>query len=727
MATTRKKDTAGAKTKAPSRTGKNLVIIESPNKIKSISKILGSKYEVLSSKGHIRDLPTSRLGVDIENGFAPEYIVSRKDGKMTVLKDLKTAAESCRHVYLATDPDREGEAIAWHLATLLGLDLSDNIRVTFNEVTKSAVTAGVEHPGKIDLDRVSAQQARRVLDRIVGYKLSPFLWKKVKPGLSAGRVQSVATKLIVDREREIAAFVPDEYWTLKAVFAKAAKEWTASYYGLRDKKITIPNKEAMDSLLADLDGAGYTVSSVQKQPDYSSPKPPFITSSLQQEASSRLKISPQRTMSVAQNLYEGIEVKGKGAVGLITYMRTDSQRVSDEARAAASEYIRSTYGPEYYPREARVYKSKNNAQDAHEAIRPTDIKLTPQLLRESLTNEQYRLYKLIWERFVASQMASAVYEDTTVDVAAKGVKTGTEHIFRASDKKLIFAGYTAVYNYGDDDDKPAKRLPQLAEGDEAELRELNPEQKFTQPPSRYTEGSLVKALEEDGIGRPSTFATIVSTIIDRGYVEKDGRNLRPTSLGNITTDVLTENFPNIVDVGFTAGMESQLDEIEEGRKNYLDTMNGFYGGFSSELAKAEEKLDGVRVEVPDEESDVVCEKCGAKMVYKMSRFGKFLACPNYPTCKNTKSIVVEADGTCPECGGRILVRHSKAGKLYYACERSAECGFMTWDIPTKEKCPKCGSTLFRKFNRLYCQKASCGYEGKVERKQTEDKGREKKK
>ena len=705
--------TVKSTSKEPSRGAKNLLIIESPNKIKSIKKILGSKYEVLSS-GHIRDLPSSRLGVDIENGFQPEYVVSRKDGKSTVLKELKAAAESAKKVYLATDPDREGEAIAWHLAVLLGLNPDDNIRVTFNEVTKSAVTAGVEHPGKINMNRVSAQQARRVLDRIVGYKLSPFLWKKVKTGLSAGRVQSVATKLIVDREREIEAFVPDEYWTLKAVFTKAAKEWTANFYGDKDGKIAIGNKETMDAVLDDIKTADYIVLSVEKREEKTNPKPPFTTSALQQEASSRLRFSPSRTMSIAQNLYEGIEVKGRGAVGLITYMRTDSQRISDEAAAAAKDFIQKTYGAEYYPPFRRVYKSKNNAQDAHEAIRPTDVTLTPQILKDSLSNEQYRLYKLIWERFISSQMASAVYEVTDVDVSAEGKNTKKEYIFKASDKKAVFGGFTEVYGYGDDEKLP-RRLPALSKCEKAELKELNPEQKFTQPPSRYTEGSLVKALEEDGIGRPSTFATIVSTIIDRRYVEKDGRNLRPTSLGNVTTDVLTENFSNIVDVGFTAGMESELDGIEEGKKNYLDTMNGFYGGFETELKEAEKKLTGVKVTVPDEESDVVCEKCGAKMVYKVSRFGRFLACPNYPTCKNTKAIVVEADGTCPECGGQILVRRSKAGKTYYACERAGECGFMTWDLPTKERCPKCGSTLFRKFNRLYCQKASCGYETRVER------------
>ena len=705
------------KAKEPVKSGKNLLIIESPNKIKSIKKILGSKYEVMSSKGHIRDLPASRLGVDIDHGFQPEYVVSRKDGKSTVLKELKTAAASSRRVYLATDPDREGEAIAWHLADLLGLDPNANIRVTFNEVTKSAVTAGVEHPRSINMNRVSAQQARRVLDRIVGYKLSPFLWKKVKTGLSAGRVQSVATKLIVDREREIEAFKPDEYWTLRALFAKGTKEWTAVFYGTEEGKISVSDKAEMDALLADLENTEYTVISVVKNNESASPKPPYTTSSLQQEASSRLRFSPQRTMSLAQNLYEGIDVKGRGAVGLITYMRTDSQRVSDEAAAAAEKYIRSTFGDAYYPSARRVYRSKNNAQDAHEAIRPTDVTLTPQLIKDSLTNEQYRLYKLIWERFVSSQMASAVYEITEVDVRAPGANTKKSYIFKASDKKLLFRGFTEVYSYGEEDDKTAKKLPSLTEGEEAVLSELKPEQKFTQPPSRYTEGSLVKALEEDGIGRPSTFATIVSTIIDRHYVEKDGRNLRPTSLGRITTDVLTENFSKIVDVGFTAGMENELDEIEDGKKNYLDTMNGFYGDFSEDLKIAENRLNGVKVSVPDEESDVVCEKCGAKMVYKTSRFGRFLACPNYPACKNTKAIVVEAEGTCPECGGKLLVRRSKSGKTYYSCEKAGECGFMTWDLPTKERCPKCGSTLFRKFNRLYCQKASCGYETKAERKQ----------
>ncbi|MBO5037260.1 MAG: type I DNA topoisomerase [Clostridia bacterium] len=717
--TTAKKTTA-KKTKVAAKPTKNLLIIESPNKIKSIKKILGSKYEVLSSKGHIRDLPSSRLGVDVENNFEPEYIVSRKDGKSAVLKELKAAAAASKHVYLATDPDREGEAIAWHLATLLGLDPQDNIRVTFNEVTKSAVIAGVENPKGINMNRVSAQQARRVLDRIVGYKLSPFLWKKVKTGLSAGRVQSVATKLIVDREREIEAFDPEEYWTLEAVFAKANKEWVANFFGTTDGKLPINSKEEMDKLLSDLDGTAYSISSVKKTERVRQPNPPFTTSSLQQEASARLNMRPQRAMSIAQNLYEGIDVKGRGAVGLITYMRTDSLRVSDEARISAENFIKETYGANFYPAQPRVFKTRASAQDAHEAIRPTDVTLTPAILRESLTTEQYRLYKMIWERFVASQMAAALYQGTSVDVSAKGKNSGTEYIFRASDSKLVFPGFTAVYNYGDDEEKSSKRLPELAIGDPADLRKLEPEQKFTQPPSRYTEGSLVKALEEYGIGRPSTFATIVGTIIERRYVEKDGKLLRPTSLGNVTTDVLTENFSNIVDIAFTAGMESELDEIEEGNKSYLDTMNGFYGGFAEDLSAAEKKLDGVRVEVPDEESDVICDKCGSKMVYKVSRFGRFLACPNYPTCKNTKSIIVETEGNCPICGGKIIVRRSKAGKTYYACEKANECGFMTWDMPTKEKCPQCGSTLFRKFNRLYCQKDGCGYEGKVERKQTEE-------
>ena len=704
------------KTKTAAKPTKNLLIIESPNKIKSIKKILGSKYEVLSSKGHIRDLPSSRLGVDIEGGFEPEYIVSRKDGKSAVLKELKAAAAASKHVYLATDPDREGEAIAWHLATLLGLDPEDNIRITFNEVTKAAVTAGVENPKSINMNRVSAQQARRVLDRIVGYKLSPFLWKKVKTGLSAGRVQSVATKLIVDREREIEAFDPEEYWTLEAVLAKANKEFTANFFGTAEGKMAIHNKDEMDALLDDIKDVDYSVSSVKKTERVRQPNPPFTTSSLQQEASARLNMRPQRAMSIAQNLYEGIEVKGKGAVGLITYMRTDSLRVSDEARISAENFIKETYGANYYPAQPRVFKTRASAQDAHEAIRPTDVTLTPAVLRESLTSEQYRLYKMIWERFVASQMASALYQGTSVDVTAKGKNTKTDYIFRASDSKLVFPGFTAVYNYGDDEEKSSKRLPEMVVGDNPELRNLKPEQKFTQPPSRYTEGSLVKALEEYGIGRPSTFATIVGTIIERRYVEKDGKLLRPTTLGNITTDVLTENFSNIVDIAFTAGMETELDEIEEGKKSYLDTMNGFYGGFAEELETAEKKLDGVKVEVPDEESDVICDKCGARMVYKVSRFGRFLACPNYPECKNTKSIIVETEGSCPICGGKILVRRSKAGKTYYACERGSECGFMTWDLPTKEKCPQCGSTLFRKFNRLYCQKDGCGYEGKAEKK-----------
>ena len=712
------KKTAASKTASKSAakvSNKSLLIIESPNKIKTIKKYLGTKYEIMSSKGHIRDLPASRLGVDIENNFEPEYIVSRKDGKSAILKELKTAAAGYKHVYLATDPDREGEAIAWHLAQLLGLDMSDKIRITFNEITKSAVTAGVENPRELNLNRVNAQQARRVLDRIVGYKLSPFLWKKVKTGLSAGRVQSVATRLVVDREREIEAFVPDEYWTLDAIFEKAKREWVASFFGTSEGKMKISCKQDMDDLLNDIDGREYTVKAVKKSERAVSSHPPFTTSSLQQEASSKLNMRPQRTMSIAQNLYEGVEIKGHGTVGLITYMRTDSLRISDEARQAAERYIRENFGNEYYPAQPRIFKTKASAQDAHEAIRPTDITLSPAVVKDSLTSEQFRLYKLIWERFTASQMAPAIYQITNADIGVTGGKTGKEYLFRGSDSKLVFAGYTAVYSYKEEDEKPAKKLPDLKEGDIAELKKLDPQQKFTQPPSRYTEGSLVKTLEENGIGRPSTFATIVGTIIERRYVEKEGKSLKPTTLGFITTDVLNENFRNIVDVAFTAGMEKELDEIEEGGKTYLETMQGFYGGFAEELAEAEKKLDGVKIAVPNEESDVICEKCGARMVYKVSRFGRFLACPNYPECKNTKTIVVEADGKCPTCGGKLLVRRSKSGKTYYGCEKGQECGFMTWDLPTKEVCPNCGSTLFRKFGKLYCPKENCGFEKKAEK------------
>ena len=702
--TTRKKTgTAKTTAKKTTRPTKNLLIVESPSKAKTIKKYLGSKYEVLSSKGHIRDLPASRLGVDIENGFTPEYIVPRKDGKAALLKELKTAAKNSKAVYLATDPDREGEAIAWHLAQVLELDESAANRVTFNEITRKAVTEGIQHPRAIDQDLVSAQQTRRVLDRIVGYKLSPFLWHKVKYGLSAGRVQSVATRWVVDREREIEAFIPQEYWNLDACFRNGKKEYTARFFGNDKGKITVANAEENAKIRAELEGKDYVVRSLKEQEKLKNPPPPFNTSSLQQDASVHLNMHPQKTMSVAQALYEGIDVVGHGPVGLITYMRTDSLRISDEARNSAKEYIVNAYGEQYYPKTARVFKTRQGAQDAHEAIRPTDINLTPDAIKASLSHDQYRLYKSIWERFTASQMASVVQHVRSIEIEAAG------YLFRASDTKRVFDGYSRLYRYSDEQEE-SSAFPDVKEGDKLDFKELKSEQKFTLPPSRYTEASLIKTLEENGIGRPSTFAPIVGTIIERDYVEREGKALKPTNLGVVTTDLMIENFSNIVDSAFTAEMEKQLDNVEEGKKTLVEVMQNFYGDFAAALEKAESNTERRKVETPVEESDEICELCGRKMVYKVSRFGRFLACPGYPECKNTKPVYTKAAGTCPICGGNLVVRKTQKGKTYYSCEKGAACGFRTWDIPTADTCPKCGKTLFRHFGTLNCVTEGCGYQ-----------------
>ena len=702
--TATKKKTA----KTPRKSGKYLLIVESPTKAKTIKKYLGDKYEVLSSVGHIKDLPSSRLAVDIEHDFKPEFIVPRKTGKATIIRELKAANAKYKKTYLATDPDREGEAIAWHLAQELGLDVNDDIRVTFDEITKKEVTKKIAEPTKIDINLVNAQQARRVLDRIVGYKLSPFLWHKVKRGLSAGRVQSVATKMVVDRENEIRAFVPKEFWNLDAVFANGARTYKARFVSCGNTK-EIGSKEALDKILDGLKNADFTVSDVRKQEKIKSPKPPFTTSSMQQDASARLNMRPSKTMSVAQSLFEGIDLAGEGLTGMITYMRTDSLRVSDDVKIQAREKIAALYGKEFVPPTPRNYKSKANAQDAHEAIRPTSVELTPERVRSSMTTEQYRLYKLIWERFVASQMASAVYDTVTVDIAANNC------MFRATDSKLRQKGFTVLYNYSEEEEEKSGRLPNLEKGQSLPFKEFESEQKFTQPPSRYTEGSLIKALEDNGIGRPSTYATTVSTIIERHYVERNGKVLHPTSIGEVTTDVMKDNFKDIVDMGFTADMETKLDGIEHGQKTYLEVLNDFYGPFEKELTEAEKKLDGVHIKIPDEESDEVCELCGAKMVYKVSRFGKFLACPNYPKCRNTKSIVNYADGACPKCGAKLIMKRSAKGKTYFACENKDGCGFMTWNTPTKATCPKCGKTLFRKIGKtVVCENPECDYTAKSE-------------
>ena len=674
---------------------KDLVIVESPAKAKTIEKYLGSGYKVTASMGHLRDLPKSKMGVDIENGFEPQYIPVRD--KRELINELKKEAKDAKTVFLATDPDREGEAISWHLKELLELDDKKAKRVTFNEITKKVVTESIQHPRSIDQDLVDAQQARRILDRIVGYELSPLLWKKVKKGLSAGRVQSVATRMVVDREEEIEAFVPQEYWLLDARLNCGAENssFTARFHGKGDKKQELHSKEEVDEVFAAVEKAPFTVNNVKRGEKQKSPAPPFITSTLQQEASRRLSMTPRRTMSIAQQLYEGVEIAGQGSVGLITYMRTDSLRLSEEALAAARDYITGHYGPEYYPGKPRHFKTKAGAQDAHEAIRPTDVTLTPELVRKDLTQEQYRLYRLIWGRFTACQMANAVYDNVSVDIDSAG------YTFRANYSELKFKGYTAVYEESKDEESSelANPLPSLSEGQELNLEKMMSEQQFTQPPARYTEATLIRAMEEKGIGRPSTYAPTISSITARDYVIKEGKYLKPTPLGQVVTGLMKERFADIVDLKFTNQMEAELDEIESGKVAWRSVLENFYGDFSREMHEAEEALEGVRLKVPDILSDEYCDVCGRQMVVKKGKFGYFLACPGFPECTFTKPIVIEMPGKCPKCGGRILKRTSKKGYVFYACERGTDCGFITWDVPTKDFCPICGKTMFKHSGR----------------------------
>lgn len=676
----------------------NLVIVESPAKAKTIKKYLGKDFEVVASMGHVRDLPKSKFGVDVDHDFTPMYVDIK--GKEDLIKDLKKAAKKSDAIFLATDPDREGEAISWHLAQMLGVDMNQPNRVTFNEITKSGVKYGMDHPRMIDVKLVDAQQARRVLDRIVGYKISPFLWRKVRKGLSAGRVQSVAVRIIMDREEEIRAFKQQEYWSIDAKLAAkghAKKPFPAKLYAIDGKKLeltAIPDEKRAREIVESLDGADYIVSNVKKGVRRKSPAPPFITSTLQQEASRRLGYQSRRTMKVAQELYEGVEIEGIGATGLITYMRTDSLRISDEAAEQAKIYITDTYGKEYLPATRRVFKTKKNAQDAHEAIRPSDPSLTPDRVKKDLTAEQYKLYKLIWERFIASQMANALLDTVAVDIEAANC------LFKASGFTVKFDGFTVLYEESKDtDDENTASLPPLEAGNVLTLKELTPNQHFTQPPARYTEASLIKTLEENGIGRPSTYAPTITTILARGYVERENKSLKPTALGEVTTKLMEEQFAKIVDVTFTANMEKTLDEVEEGNVDYPKMLSGFYDDFMTTLEQAEKNMDGTRVKVPDEETDIVCELCGRKMVIKTGRFGKFLACPGFPECRNTKKIVKETGGLCPVCGGKVLAKKSKNGKGYYGCEHNPQCQFMTWDKPLSETCPKCGSTLFQKTGR----------------------------
>ena len=691
----------------------NLVIVESPAKAKTIGRYLGEGYQVKASMGHVRDLPKSKIGVDIDAGFVPDYQPIK--GKEEVIDDLRSAAAGSENIYLATDPDREGEAISWHLKELLEIPDEKTYRVTFNEITKRVIRESIAAPRPIDQDLVDAQQARRILDRIVGYQLSPLLWRKIRRGLSAGRVQSVATRLVVDREREIRAFVPQEYWSLDVVLNRIAPlegSFQAHYHGEGRKKAELNNEEQVNAIISDLQKAPFIVSGIRRTEKKRQPAPPFTTSTLQQEASRKLNMTPRRTMSIAQQLYEGIDIAGEGTVGLITYMRTDSLRLSDDAINAAKDYIVSHYGPEFYPPQTRVFKTKAGAQDAHEAIRPTDVNLTPEAVRKSLTPEQNRLYKLIWSRFMACQMANALYDSVSIDVTA-----GT-HLFRATHSSLKFPGFTTVYVEGKDEGEAGagSPLPNLSEGETVTLGSSDKQQHFTQAPGRFTEATLIKTLEEKGIGRPSTYAPTVSTILAREYVVKEGRALRPTPLGEVVTGLMEDKFQDVVDPAFTAKMEENLDAVEAGKENWKDVLNRFYQGFHAELEQAEKDLDGERIKVPDELSDEICDVCGKQMVIKSGRFGRFLACPGYPECTFTKPLVIEMPGKCPKCGSRILKKTSRNGYTYYGCEHNRTtngitCDFMTWDVPVKENCPVCGQTMFKKsgrgFKKPFCINEKC--------------------
>ena len=678
-----------------------LVIVESPSKAKTIGKYLGAEYTVKASMGHLRDLPKSTMGVDLEHGFTPKYLPV--SGKEDLIKELKKAAAVADVVYLATDPDREGEAISWHLKELLELSEQKAQRVTFNEITQNVVKEAIDHPREIDYDLVDAQQARRLLDRIVGYQLSPLLWKKVRRGLSAGRVQSVATRLVVDRENEIRAFIPKEYWSLDVLLNRIGKpgSFVAHYFG-DSKKRELETEEQVLSVIRDITGKEFTVTSVKKAEKKRSAAPPFTTSTLQQEASRKLNMTPKRTMAVAQQLYEGVDVAGEGTLGLITYMRTDSLRLSNEAMDAAAAFIRQRYGDRYYYGKHHVFKTKSGAQDAHEAIRPTHVELDPERIKDSLTKEQYKLYKLIWSRFLASQMANAVYDTVAIDTECAG------HTFRSTHQSMKFPGFVAVYEEGRDDENEVVEspLPDLEVGEKATIGDIRKEQHFTQPPARYTEATLVKAMEEKGVGRPSTYASIVSTIQDREYVVKQDKRLAPTPLGEVVNSLMMERFVDIIDVEFTANMETQLDDVEAGKRNWKDVLSKFYEGFHREMQDAEAALEGTRLKVPEEESEEVCDICGRKMVIKVGRFGKFLACPGWPECKSTKAIVEKMPGRCPKCDGTLLKRKSKRGYAYYGCEKGAACGFMSWDVPTELDCPVCGKTMFKKSGRGR-QKAFC--------------------
>ena len=691
-----------------------LVIVESPAKAKTIGKYLGRGYKVTASMGHVRDLPASTLGIDVENGYTPKYITIK--GKQKLVKELKAEAKKCDGVLLATDPDREGEAISWHLANILGLDPAAPNRVTFDEITKKGVKEGMAHPRAINIDLFNAQQARRELDRLVGYKLSPFLWRKVRKGLSAGRVQSVAVRLIRDREIEIENFKPDEYWNIDALLhAQGDKsEFTARLAATADgKKLTVTNKAQADGILAALDGRDYTITKIEKGKRRRQPAPPFITSTLQQDASRAFGFSATRTMRAAQTLYEGVDIAGHGTVGLITYMRTDSLRIAAEAQAAAKTFIADRWGENYVCKTARKWKSRSAtaAQDAHEAIRPSMPELTPDEVEQSISGDTAKLYRLIWSRFMASQMADCIQDTVSASI------TAGDYLFRASGFRVAFDGFTALYEESTDDTKKKETaLPPLEEGQKLALKKLTADQKVTQPPPLYTEATLIHALEENGIGRPSTYAPIITTIVDRGYVEKDQKKLKTTPLGQAVNTVMMEQFPNIVDVKFSADMEKKLDVVEAGQADWVKTIDDFYQGFSKSLEQAEKNMEGKRIKVEDIPTDEICEKCGRPMVIKSGRYGKFVACSGFPECRNAHPLVKDTGGLCPLDGGHMLVRKSAKGRVYYGCSNYPKCNYMTWDEPVPEKCPQCGSTLFKKKGQLYCAKEGCGFVKAIEKK-----------
>ena len=691
-----------------------LVIVESPAKAKTIGKYLGRGYKVTASMGHVRDLPASTLGIDVENGYTPKYITIK--GKQKLVKELKAEAKKCDGVLLATDPDREGEAISWHLANILGLDPAAPNRVTFDEITKKGVKEGMAHPRAINIDLFNAQQARRELDRLVGYKLSPFLWKKVRRGLSAGRVQSVAVRLIRDREIEIENFKPDEYWNIDALLHPQGEkgEFTARLAATADgKKLTVTDKQQADAVLAALDGKDYTITKIEKGKRRRQPAPPFITSTLQQDASRAFGFSATRTMRAAQTLYEGVDIAGHGTVGLITYMRTDSLRIAAEAQAAAKTFIADRWGEGYVCKTPRKWKSRSAtaAQDAHEAIRPSMPELTPDEVEQSISGDTAKLYRLIWSRFMASQMADCIQDTVSASITAGA------YLFRASGFRVSFDGFTALYEESTDDTKKKETaLPPLEEGQKLALKKLTADQKFTQPPPLYTEATLIHALEENGIGRPSTYAPIITTIVDRGYVEKDQKKLKTTPLGQAVNTVMMEQFPDIVNVKFSADMEKKLDVVEAGEADWVKTIDEFYQGFEKSLEQAEKNMEGKRIKVEDIPTDEICEKCGRPMVIKSGRYGKFVACSGFPECRNAHPLVKDTGGLCPLDGGHMLVRKSAKGRVYYGCSNYPKCNYMTWDEPVPEKCPQCGSTLFKKKGQLYCAKEGCGFVKAIEKK-----------